>query len=103
MIKEGDYFVMVDNSGYHRVIQAEHKKIQNANKCTIDLGMVIGKPWETVFSVIDRRDGILKEIEEPQSEITNEFFLDEPMDAPENNEGAGGENDDANMAPTTTA
>lgn len=42
MIKEGDYFVMVDNSGYHRVVQAGNNKIQNANKCMIDVGMVIG-------------------------------------------------------------
>ena len=56
----------------------------------IDLACVIGKPWETVFSVVDRRDGTLKEIDEPQSEITHEFFtgLDEQMtgDAPEKGE-----------------
>lgn len=69
--------------------------------------MVIGKPWESVFSVIDRRDGVLKEIEEPQSEITCDFFtgLDELMDAPENNDGVAGAaatTDDANR-PATTA
>ena len=88
MIQEGDYFVMVDNSGYHRVVMAENRVIQNANKCQIDLSQIIGKPWESVYSVIDRRSGTLKEIEEPQSVITHEFFtgLDE-VDAPEDQEG----------------
>ena len=80
---------MVDNSGYHRVVMAENRVIQNANKCQIDLSQIIGKPWESVYSVIDRRSGTLKEIEEPQSVITHEFFtgLDE-ADAPEDQEGA---------------
>ena len=65
---------MVDNSGYHRVVLAEPKKIQNANKCMIDVGQVIGKPFETVFSVVDRQSGALTEIQEPQTDITNEFF-----------------------------
>ena len=84
MIKEGDYFVMVDNSGYHRVVQAGNNKIQNANKCMIDVGMVIGQPWESVFKVTDRQSGALEAIDEPQSEITHEFFtgLDENADAP---------------------
>ena len=38
VIRRGDYFVMVDNSGYHRVVLAENKKLQNANKCMIDVG-----------------------------------------------------------------
>ena len=28
---------MVDNSGYHRVVLAENKKIACANKCMIDV------------------------------------------------------------------
>ena len=27
VIKEGDYFVMVDNSGWHRVVQAKQTKM----------------------------------------------------------------------------
>lgn len=65
MIADGDYFVMVDNSGYHRVLQAKPTKHQNANKCVIDLEQVIGKPWESCFSVTDRQSGALVEIMEP--------------------------------------
>ena len=67
LIKEGDFFVLVDNSGFHRVLHAEPRKITYSSKCTIDLAQVIGKPWESVFSVIDRQSGDLKEIEEPQT------------------------------------
>ena len=82
---------MVDNSGYHRVVLAENKKIACANKCMIDVGQVIDKPYETVFSVTDRQTGDLVEITEPQSQITFEFFtgLDEP-DAPEPDEEMAG-------------
>ena len=84
---------MVDNSGYHRVVLAGQNKIQNANKCNIDVGMVIGQPWETVFSVIDRQSGALQVIDEPQSEITHEFFtgLDDMADAPMEGEDGGEE------------
>ena len=84
---------MVDNSGYHRVVLAGQNKIQNANKCNIDVGMVIGQPWETVFSVIERQSGALQVIDEPQSEITHEFFtgLDDMADAPMEGEDGGEE------------
>lgn len=65
MIKENDFFVMVDNSGYHRVILAENKIVSCANKCKINLSQVIGKPFETVFSVVDRQTGDLSELNEP--------------------------------------
>lgn len=74
MIKEGDFVVLVDNSHFHRVVQAESKKMTYSNKCAIDLSQVIGKPWETAFSVVDRQSGALKEIDEPQSQMTSEFF-----------------------------
>jgi len=79
--------VIVDNSGFHRVLMAEPKKINYSHKCNIDLTQVIGKPWETVFSVLDRDSGALKEIDEPQLQLTNEFFtgLDLDDNAPEEN------------------
>lgn len=37
MIKENDFFVMVDNSGYHRIQLAEKKLMDCSNKCKIDI------------------------------------------------------------------
>ena len=52
-----------------------HERVSKcANKCMIDVGQVIGKPFETVFSVLDRQSGALSEIQEPQTDITHEFF-----------------------------
>jgi len=40
----------------------------------IDLSFVIGKEYDSVFSVVDRQSGELKEVTEPQSTVTHEFF-----------------------------
>jgi len=88
--------VMVDNSGYHKVFCAENKRVTNGNKCMIDLAHVIGKPFETVFSVVDRQTGKLEEITEPQSNITEEYFTGLDLDDdPEDSDAP----EDAQMAP----
>ena len=72
----------------------------------IDVGQVIGKPWESCYSVVDRHTGDLEEIQEPQTAITHEFFtgLDNDDDAPDDVAAAGEERkDNRNVVDDNTA
>jgi tRNA (adenine58-N1)-methyltransferase non-catalytic subunit len=72
-IKPHHFIVMVDNSGNRRVIKAGSGKIHH-HKCNIDFNFVLGKPFNTVFRVLDRASGELEVVDDPQTYLTSAFF-----------------------------
>ena len=72
-LREGEFFIMVDNAGHQKVLQATKRKI-NHSKAQVDLEQVIGCEWGTVFAVRDRQTGDLQEVTEPQSTLTADFL-----------------------------
>ena len=73
VIKDHDCIVMADNSGTRRVVKANCGKIHH-NKCNINFVQVLGKPFGTVFRVVDRQSGDLEVVEDPQTYLTSAFF-----------------------------
>lgn len=56
LVQQFHYFILIDNSGCKRVVQADKKKIVHFKKW-IDLNQIIGKPYGAFYSVEDYESG----------------------------------------------
>ena len=75
-INEGSYFILRDNKGTKKILKAATRVIHHQQNCNIDLKQLIGQPFEAIYEVTDRKEGIIRQITD-LAEMQSNMLVDE--------------------------
>jgi tRNA (adenine-N(1)-)-methyltransferase non-catalytic subunit len=75
-INEGSYFILRDNKGTKKILKAAPRIIHHQQNCNIDLRGLIGQPFDAIYEVTDRKEGIIRQITD-LAEMQAHLLVDE--------------------------